>query len=51
MGVPKSQTGLKQLSTHTCGRHETLAKNINVLFSKGYHQKLLSFKKTNEKRL
>ena len=51
MGVPKSQTGLKQLSTHTCGRHETLAKNINVLFSKGNHQKLLSFKKTNEKRL
>ena len=35
MGVPKSQTGRKQPSTHTCGRHETLAKNINVLFSKG----------------
>lgn len=51
MGVPKNQTDLEQPSADTCGRYETLAKNLNVLFSKGNHQKCLSLKKTNEKRL
>ena len=51
MGVPKSQTGLKQLSTHTCGRHETLAKNINVLFSKGNPSEIAVIQKDKRKKI